>query len=97
MSTHFEPTTSELNDLKLAKIVKELRYFGSELVELQRHHNTMKEEYGKESHYAYENCVEILEKLKDDYLTLKDNMDSTIKEVLFLLEEEYGPADQKGI
>jgi len=95
MSTYFEPTASELNDLKLTKMIRELGWFGAELTNLAQEHRRMTEETGKESDSAYWNCMEIINRVGDDYLSVKDHIDSTISEAKELLGKEYGPADEE--
>lgn len=95
MSTPFEPTQSELNDIKLTKMIRELGWFGAELSNLAQEHRKMTEETGKESDYAYQHCMEILGRVKDDYLAYKDHIGSVILEAEILLEEEYGPAEKQ--
>jgi len=106
MSTPFEPTQSELNDIKLHKMIIELGYYGNDLVRVAQAYQEMKDTSGEKSHKAYIECKEALDSVISNFLSgkpfisesLEENKGNTILKTLteseILLEEEWGPADE---
>ena len=101
----FEATASELNAIKLTKMMNAFGYFGGELIELSKRHSIMLENLPKaneintdselqRSNQAYDDCLAILANLKREYLSVKDSMESTLKEASSLLIKGYAPDDE---
>jgi len=90
MSTQFDPTQSELNAMRLHKMIIELGYYGNDLVRVAQAYQEMKDTSGEKSHKAYMECKEALDSVISNFLSGKKYQ--PLKEIIKEnnLEKKFG-------